>query len=193
MHPRKFAYSEVGKVDFAGAAAYVASLPADTRARLSKPDTEILTWVFFLIAKRAQGGGTGTYNWHSREFLASKIHRSVRTVSRSLRKLTEYGLLERIRRRAIKGVWQTTLTKLGPVGLKTLYARCFRKTHTFQPRAKNVPQGPLREYMKKDFTAPPVNPNPSPPVDGGYGAKPSRVRWVEVVKNGVVYMKRELS
>ncbi len=85
--------------------------PQETYQKLDGIDLKLLNEIAFL--SRLQRKKTGSaYCCPSRNYLAGKLGVDVGTISRHTTKLLELGVLEKIQRRRVRGIWQTCLYKL---------------------------------------------------------------------------------
>lgn len=101
-----------GEPDFSRAYGMIGLLPPEIRNRLSGKDHAVLSYLVFLIWKRAHRK-QAAYAYCSEEALARQAACSVRTVKRSVADLQKHGLIRSKRRAPAHGQYQTNLWSIG--------------------------------------------------------------------------------
>jgi hypothetical protein len=98
---------------FADGIAYF-SIPYDIRDNMNSTDFKVLYCLFDLLHIRSKRRPHDSiYVTPSEMWIGKRCQLSRETVSRSISRLTLFGLISRTRRRKLKGVWQCNLYKIG--------------------------------------------------------------------------------
>jgi hypothetical protein len=85
--------------------------PQETYQQLDGIDLKLLEEIAFLCRQQRKRTGAA-YCYPRRAYLAGKLGCDVGTISRHTSKLAGLGVLEKIQRRRIRGIWQTCLYRL---------------------------------------------------------------------------------
>ena len=88
-----------------------ATFPQDIAQQLLGTDYRLLDELSFLARQQRKKSGAA-YCMPGRQYLSQKLGVSIRTVSRSIARLTRLGILDATQRRPIRGRWQTNLYKI---------------------------------------------------------------------------------
>lgn len=206
MQGQGFDYRLLGNIDYAGATAYVASLPEEVRCKMDNTDKELAVRVLHLSLLRSRKSGTGAaYCWPSLSTLAAYCRRSVRTVERHLLRLATLGIIQWKRRMTSCHTVTSNLYQMGKTFLAMLCARKSKKSPISSPTTLlsnndlkigyNAAQGPAQalytppEWMKANATSDIASTEASPrSSDGGKGSggqgthRPSRHEIVYVAR-----------
>jgi len=138
-----FSWQSLGKPDYSQCAAFVASLPAEIRCKLTKTAEEVLRRLLYLEWMYAyRSGRAKAYCWPSQTYLARCANVCRETVNRTMSVLQELGLQTSTHRGRQGENWQTNLYAPGVRFLAVLYARVRRKKPINSPCDIPVTRGP---------------------------------------------------
>jgi helix-turn-helix protein len=87
------------------------TFPSDIYRQLLGTDFRLLDELTFLAKQQKKKSGAA-YCVPGRKYLAEKLGCSIRTISRSIARLTRLGVLAVTHRRPIRGIWQTNMYKI---------------------------------------------------------------------------------
>lgn len=122
-----------------------ATLPKDISDQLSATSIRVMEILIDMIKGPGQKKNPARkYVTPSEIWIAKRIGRSRTEVSRKIRKLHDMGIIRAVRRRQIRGTWQTNLYQLGYWALRlmkftqhavsSLFSPCaLQRTHSNEP------------------------------------------------------------
>jgi DNA-binding transcriptional regulator YhcF (GntR family) len=121
-------FRDLGTPDWGMVGNLIEMLPEDVRLDLTRPATEVLKSITYMIWVSCHHSGRATMSaYPSRKWLARKCNRSESTVKRMLATLEATGLLTRKQRRPAAGRYSSNLYKMGNT-LKSLFIKWLSQT-----------------------------------------------------------------